>query len=278
MLTIEAAKAIMKAGLGRAELEFVTSITAPLFWIVRQPSGALKVRNGSCFFLDAGSGVFGVTAAHVIRQLQAAQSENPKMSCQLGSELSFELGGKNRLIAIHDEIDIATFQIGAAEIATINKASLTGHQKTWPPAPPQVDRGVYHCGFPGVSTIWLSPREVSFGAAPGAGVASSISPTDVSTLIERKNLLDVMGLGLPPSNFDFGGISGGPMLTVVEDKGLRSWRLAGVIYEGPNTSADPEEAIADLEIIRARRADFLLPNGQLDVRRWETQKPLRGPL
>jgi hypothetical protein len=33
MLTIEEAKAIMKAGLGKAELEFVTR--APLYWITR---------------------------------------------------------------------------------------------------------------------------------------------------------------------------------------------------------------------------------------------------
>jgi hypothetical protein len=150
----------------------------------------------------------------------------------------------------------------------MTKETLIGHQKTWPPAPPQVDRGVYYCGFPGVSTLWLSTTEISFGAAPGGGVASCISDNDISTLMEREHLIDVMGTGLPPENFDFGGISGGPMLTAVEDKGIRSWRLAGVIYNGPNTSDDPEEAIAGLEIIRVRRADFLMPNGELDVQRW----------
>jgi len=54
------ARAIMGSGLARAELEFVTSVTAPLFWITRERDGRLRVRNGSAFFLYAGGGVFGV--------------------------------------------------------------------------------------------------------------------------------------------------------------------------------------------------------------------------
>jgi len=51
---------------------------------------------------------------------------------------------------------------------------------------------------------------------------------------------------------------------------LRSWALAGVIYQGPNTSESPEEAIAGLEIIKARRAHFILPSGRLDTGLWHT--------
>ena len=65
MLSIEDAKRIMAAGLGRAELEFVTSVTAPLYWVIPAADGGgrLQARNGSAFFLDAGAGVFGLTAA-----------------------------------------------------------------------------------------------------------------------------------------------------------------------------------------------------------------------
>jgi hypothetical protein len=187
----------------------------------------------------------------------------------LGHELTFGPSGGHEIIDIHEKIDVATFRITPAEVAGIGKTVLTGHQKTWPPAPPQRDKGIYYCGFPGRETIWVSLREISFGLAPGSGVASSISDTDISTLIERDHLIDVMGLGLPPENFDFGGMSGGPMLAVVEHNGLRSWRLAGVIYQGPNPSEDEAEAIAGLEIIKARRADFIMPNGMLDVSRWD---------
>ncbi len=273
MLTIEQAKAIMKAGLGKAELEFATSITAPLYWVTRNADRSLRVRNGSAFFLNTGQSLFGVTAAHVIRAMQEARAEHSAVSCQLGSELLFEPDGKNAIIDMHDGIDVATFQISAAEVQSIGKTVLTGHQKTWPPSPPQRDRGIYHSGFAATSTLWLSRREISFGVAAGGGIASSVSETDVSSLVEREHLIDVMGVGLPPENFDFGGISGGPMLSAIEHRGLRSWQLAGVIYQGPNPSTDPNESIAGLEIIKARRAHFLLPDGKLDVARWAALRP-----
>lgn len=99
-------------------------------------------------------------------------------------------------------------------------------------------------------------------------MATSVSEIDISTLIERRHLIDVLGGGIPPEDYDFRGMSGGPMLSVIETAAIRSWALAGVIYEGPNPSSDQSEAIADLQIIRARRAHFLLPNGGLDIRRW----------
>jgi hypothetical protein len=57
------------------------------------------------------------------------------------------------------------------------------------------------------------------------------------------------------------------MLTVVQGA-LRGWRLAGVIYEGPNVESTAERpGIEGLEIIRARRADFINADGTLDRNR-----------
>jgi hypothetical protein len=69
-----------------------------------------------------------------------------------------------------------------------------------------------------------------------------------------------------PENFDMGGISGGPMLTIVEQGGLRLTRLAGVVYSGPDPIS--LNKIEGFEVVRARRADFLFPDGQLDRGRW----------
>ena len=69
-----------------------------------------------------------------------------------------------------------------------------------------------------------------------------------------------------PEKYDMGGISGGPMLTIVEHGGLRLNRLAGVIYSGPKPGSD--DKIEGFEVVRARRADFILPNGRLDRARW----------
>jgi hypothetical protein len=272
--SFEEAKAIMAGGLGKAELEFVTSLTAPIFWLLPGPDRKFQARNGSAFFLDADAALFGITASHVLRGWHKDRLERGASQCLLGapdrSPLSLDFDGKNRIIAQDDELDIATFQITRQEIAAIGRTILTGIQKSWPPPPPTVDRGIYTCGFPGTGTLWLSRNEVSFGAVPGSGVASSVSDKDVSSLIEREQLIGVLGGGVPPENFDFRGISGGPMLAVVETGILRSWMLAGVIYEGPNPSEDPAEAIAGLEIIRARRAHFILPQGKLAVAYWQS--------
>ena len=84
------------------------------------------------------------------------------------------------------------------------------------------------------------------------------------------DLIGVLGNGVPPERYDFGGLSGGPMLAIMEHRGLRSWVLAGVIYQGPNPSTDPTEAIDGMEIIKARRAHFILPDGTLDIERWNS--------
>ena len=65
----EEAIAVIRGGLGKAELEFVGSLTAPFFRILRDSSsGNEMMKNGSLFFLDAGEGAFAVTAAHVVTE------------------------------------------------------------------------------------------------------------------------------------------------------------------------------------------------------------------
>lgn len=269
----EQARALM-AVLGKAEAEFVRSLVVSLWWVIREEDGRLRPRNGSAFFLDAGAGVFGVTANHVLEELRNDRQAKRVVAQQLNG-MRFEPEGRHAVIAAHRGIDIATFRITAAEVQAIGKTVLTGCQSEWPPRPPQQDRGVYYAGFPGVEKKWLSPAEMSFGITPGAGVASSVSELDVCSLIERQHMIPVVGGGIPPENFDFRGMSGGPMLSVIEYKGLlRSWALAGVIYEGPSTSGDPDESIAGLEIIRARRAHFIRPDGTLDIERWDCNVPL----
>lgn len=269
------ARTMMASGLGKAELEFVTSIAAPLYWIVRESSDHYKVRNGTVFFLDAGQGPFAVTCFHVIEGFRSDKAVGNVVAVQLGSGLELDIVSRHSIIDEHRDIDIATFRITADEIAQLGKVCLTGYQRAWPPGPPQQDRGIYYSGFPGTEALRLSPGEISFGAAPGAGVASSVSETDVSTLINREDMIAVLGAGIPPENFDFRGMSGVPMLTVIETEVIRSWSLAGVIYEGPNTAPDEAQAIEGLEIIRARRAHFILPDGRLDVSRWNQSTSAR---
>jgi hypothetical protein len=267
-ITTEAQARAMMAVLGKAEGEFVASLTVALFWVLRD-SDRFSARNGSAFFLDAGKGPFGVTAQHVIQGWREDRARKNVVALQMAG-IPFDPEGKNKIIAEHAGIDIATFRISPEEIKLTGKTVLKGYQSHWPPQPPLEGRGVYFAGFPGVEKLWLSQRDISFGIAPGGGVANSVSEDNVSSLIDREKIIPVLGDGIPPENYNFQGISGGPMLSVIEYKGLiRSWALAGVIYEGPNTSEKPGEAIPGLEIVRARRAHYIFPDGSLDTPRWE---------
>jgi hypothetical protein len=60
---------------------------------------------------------------------------------------------------------------------------------------------------------------------------------------------------------------GGPVIKIVETS-IRSYALAGIIYQGPNIATDPNQALPDFELISARHAHFLLADGRLDFARW----------
>ena len=263
------ARRIMAGGLGRAELEFATSVCAPLYWIIREAEGRRRVRNGTAFFLDAGAGVFAVTAEHVLAGLEEDRRSHSVEAVQIGRDLTLDLEGRHAVIDRNHELDIATFRITTSEVEAQNKTVLTGLQSAWPPAPPQEGRGVYFSGFAATGTLWLSPSEISFAAVPGGGVADVVGRRDIWTVFDRSRWIDAMGLGLPPERYDFGGISGGPMLSVIERNGIRSWALAGVIVEGPNPSSEDGHSIPGFETIKARRAHFIRADGRLDPSPWD---------
>jgi hypothetical protein len=267
-LSIDEGRALIRGGLGKYELELVASFCAPLAWTVRNRDGGSHSRNGTTFFLDAGEGIFAITAYHVIegwRQSLEVQDAGPLRVA--GNGYSVQLDWDARIIDAHSGIDIATYRISREEVGALGKNVLTGFQRQWPPDPPVERCDIYYCGYPGVGKRTYLPHETIFGAAAGYGEASSVSEKDISTLIERNRLIPLLGSGVHPENFNFGGISGGIMLMIMQNR-LRSWALAGGIYQGQNTSENHGEAIAGLEIIKARRAHFIYPDGRLDTGRW----------
>src|SRR5687768_11297914 len=107
-ITSEAQARALMAVLGKAENELVASLTVALWWVIREADGSYRARNGSAFFLDAGQGVFGVTANHVLEEWRNDRQNRKVVALQLGG-LPFELEGRHAVIGAHKEIDIATF-------------------------------------------------------------------------------------------------------------------------------------------------------------------------
>ncbi|MET4091099.1 hypothetical protein [Bradyrhizobium sp. S3.5.5] len=277
MVTEEEAKAIARS-VGKPTLEFAASIVAPLYWAQRDDEGIITARNGTAFFLRTPDALFGVTAAHVV--------EGPggwRESCAHHGKAPLRLGAKNgasvklpwdaRCVDIDIDIDIATFAISPREIETIERVPYGGLQAQWPPPAPRVDVGITYSGFPAVGTRNLSREAVQFGVLCGTGLVSSVNDRDISTLLERDYLEPVLGEGVVPEDYDFGGISGGPLIyNVLTARGLLVNALGGVIVSGPNPSPEHEESMPGFELFQARRVDFIRADGFLDRELWDSRR------
>ena len=104
----------MKGELEKFELNFTISVTAPLFWVIRQADGAYIAKNGSAFFLNTGNCLFGVTAYHVIEEWRHDRSQHDVVHCFLGGHGLACRFREEWLIDGDPAIDIATFDITPA--------------------------------------------------------------------------------------------------------------------------------------------------------------------
>src|SRR5271166_6530579 len=94
---LQEAIALVRAGLGEAEIKIAASYTTPLFWTLRNSDDdeIEFMKGGSAFFIDTGECVFAVTAAHVIEEcLQDTRSRVHSMHAgkQLRTSSAISLG------------------------------------------------------------------------------------------------------------------------------------------------------------------------------------------
>jgi hypothetical protein len=257
------------AGLGKAELEIAGSYTSPLMWTVDGGNRLKRMKGGSVFFLDTGQAVFAVTAAHVVLEF-FADSKIPNVHAAIAahgkSPMRIPLG--DRIIDMCAEIDIATFRVLPNELQYFNKNPLRGHVQEWPPKLAAVNGPATYSGFPAVGRR-LVAGGVSFGIVPMGGIVTSSHEMMISIQIERENLVRLLGDDDMPENFNFGGMSGGPLIAVVQAEIMRTWKPAGVIVSGPNPGDAPnQDFIPGFEVIRARPIHFIKADGTLDHNRW----------
>jgi hypothetical protein len=257
------------AGLGKAELELAGSYTSPLIWTVDHGNGFKRMKGGTVFFLDTGEAVFGVTAAHVVLEF-FEDSRTPNVHAAIAahgkSPMRMPLG--ERIIDASAEIDLATFRVFPEELQYFNKTPLRGHVREWPPKLAEVNGPAIYCGFPGVGRRPVAGG-VSFGAVPMGGIVTSSHETMVSIQIEREALVRLLGEDDMPENFNFGGMSGRPLIAIVQAEIMRTWNPAGVIISGPNPGDAPDQDfIPGFEVIRARPIHFIKADGALDHDRW----------
>ena len=256
-MTPDEAKELVSGPLGEAALKAVAGYVSPIFWVVQNEDGEdIVPNNGTMFFVDAGQGAFAVTANHVYQGYLDALSAHRLAECVILPK-SFDgparqplpFDPETRLIDRSPDPDIATFRMTAEELERLGTTTITA----WPPVIPEEGKGILFAGFPGHERMLTAPFELSFAVYPGLAVATSVTEWQISCQFEQEYAVQTQGFQLPPPHYGTDGMSGAPLLTVVERNELQHWALGGVIYEGsPN-----------LDILFAARADYILPDGKL---------------
>jgi hypothetical protein len=210
----------------------------------RRLVGTRTTNNASVFFLQFGSDLVAVTAAHVLDQFQIAKERSPRsIVCQIGN-VRFDPAERLRSRGSRKEIDIATFNISRRELYRIGKQAIIGDQ--WPPLRPTLGQAVFIVGFPGTLRFWLNTRSITFGLHSGLQPVTQITDHEVICAFEREYWVPSEGERLPPAGLNLGGLSGGPLLLPLENEGQWHLVLAGVI----------SQAVFN-EVVYSTRADFI---------------------
>jgi hypothetical protein len=242
-ISIERAKELMAGDLGRVYRSILSSSCVPIFWRRVTEPGEPILHNGTLTIVRTPKRLFGITAAHVLRQYERDHTNAPVLLQLLNARLEAP-----EIIDISEKLDLATIAITESLLKQTGKAVVP--LSTWPPRVPQEGRGIMLGGYPGIDRLQPKPREAIFGMFTALGLARRVVGPQITWLVERD-----FGTGDLPLNRDLGGISGGPLIGLFESPShLTYYALCGII----------SEAHPLLENVIARRADFIAADGAID--------------
>ncbi len=227
----------------RSQLQLIRRSVSILHWA----SAPDDHRNGSMFFVNTGSGLFGVTAKHVYEDCQRAFAKKQTL-CKIEG-MPFDPTG--RLVSAGVMCDVVTLKISDEEFRKLDRLTVP-----WPPVIPEVGQLVLLAGFPGCEKAFPGSNLIDLQVYAAKWTVDSVSERDISIVRPRDSeVIDVDGRGFPEPQYDFGGMSGGPVAIVLNEGPIFSWALSGVIYESHR----------GFEILKAVRANVIDEHGQLSI-------------
>ena len=236
---------LVRSGYGRIIADAVLSFCRPVFWFdttVGIPPAIID--QGSVFFVDAGKGPFGVTAAHVVDGLSRVWK--PTVAVQIGEE-RFPL--LDRVLTKDRNRDVATFALEPGELQTLGASAH--RPRTWPPLAPQEGRGVFFAGYRAVERQQRG-LHVDWGMSHGLGPVGGVHDDRLRIQFQREYWVKVDGLREPEKGEHWGGASGGPVIALYEGR-IVTWGAVGVISQFSN----------EYEILTAGTIGYLQPDGTL---------------
>lgn len=249
-ISMERARDLMLGNLGKAHREMLRSYCAPIFWFDLDDAARKILHNGTVFFVQTQTEVIGVTARHVVADYRDDASRR-RVRLQIFNAIVNDL--QDRVIDESEPHDVATFRTDADLLKRIGKTMNV--MKSWPPRPPDIGRGIMLAGYPGQERLVGKLQDVDFGLITIEGIATSVSDQQIIVRRERQYELKIDGMQDMPIGFELGGISGGPLISWIENSsGITLPFLSGII----------SQAHTELETIVCKRADFIRSDGSID--------------
>jgi hypothetical protein len=245
----ETARALMAGELGEQYFAILAQTCSPLYWHAPNEHGQSEIlHNGTLTYVQGRDGIFGVTAAHVVKGY-LADASRPGCMLQLGNA-KLEL----QLIEMDEQLDIATLAIPGVALRQVGKG-IAPVSLPRPHDEPQEGRGIMLCGFPGEDRRPYPGNHVSWGAFGAVGISRRVNQRQITWSPDHEHHVPLRNVPVLERNKNLGGISGGPLIAWFEKAGglLSYYSLAGVIVQ----------AEATLENVVARRAEYIRPDGKL---------------
>lgn len=224
---------LCKGDYGKETLKQIAHFAAPIFWEYRGVKGDLRQNNGSIFFVNAGKGIFAVTAKHVFDGYLEKFNKSiitdfgiiPDNYRSPGREI-INIPIHERLIDDDPDLDIATFSVTESEMEEIGSHVITA----WPPKTPELGFGIGLVGYPGHERTIQGFKEICFSPFPVLGVPDDITDRFITIQFDEEFVVETPGFYTAPPGYETPGMSGGPLLThCVTKGGISFWRLGGVI-------------------------------------------------
>lgn len=254
-LTPNRAKELLAGDLGDVYRNTLRHCCVPIYWS-RKESGKLNLlHNGSLTLVETSERLIGITAAHVIRQIEM-DKQYGEVVLQFFNEVIEDIS--SLIIDISDKYDLATISLEQETLDSLGKG--VAPLKMWPPTPPSEGKGLLIAGYPGVERLLTGDKEVNFGLFTAIVVSRVVNDTQISWLLEQEYQIPNTPVSPPPPEYNLGGISGGPMIAIFEtNEGLIHHSLSGIVTECP----DFEKSDIAIERLIATRADLIYEDGKI---------------
>lgn len=248
-ITVERARILLAGDLGYAYRDFLQASCAPLFWFRSGQENPTILSNGTLTFAQTPERVIGVTASHVVRAYERHKQEAP---------VHLQLMGVNienlNVIDLSERYDLATISLDPELLGAFEKniapITLSRHRV------PEENRGIMLAGYPCSQRLEPKAFEANFGLFTAIGIARRVTDEQITWVVERENLIDHPTIPQPPPFFDFGGISGGPLIGSFETANhIVYHELSGII----------SQASSRLENVIAKRVNRIRDDGTIRV-------------